>query len=96
MDLAHAVEQLLPPARRPARRVGAQVELIAVTDTAWPPPIDPAAPRAALDPLPRASDQPRARREASGGYSPESSPLLYLAREARQAREAELPTGSVS
>jgi glutamate--cysteine ligase len=41
MNLAAAVEQAFAPARRPGR-IGAEVELIAVTDTDPPRPVDPA------------------------------------------------------
>jgi glutamate--cysteine ligase len=41
MELTEAVERLFAPARRPGR-VGAEVELIAVTDTDPPRPVDPA------------------------------------------------------
>jgi glutamate--cysteine ligase len=41
MNLAEAVERAFAPARRPGR-IGAEVELIAVTDTDPPRPVDPA------------------------------------------------------
>jgi glutamate--cysteine ligase len=41
MDLQHAVDALFTPARHPGR-VGAEVELIPVTGTAHPQPVDPA------------------------------------------------------
>ena len=41
MDIADAVERLFAPARRPGG-VGVEVELIPVTDTAEPRPVDPA------------------------------------------------------
>jgi glutamate--cysteine ligase len=48
MDLNTTVQQLFTPARRPGR-VGAEVELIPVTDTARPQPVDPAALAAGFD-----------------------------------------------
>ncbi|WP_436499094.1 glutamate-cysteine ligase family protein [Actinokineospora sp. HUAS TT18] len=49
MKLSQAVERLFTPAHRPGR-VGAEVELIAVTDTADPRPVDPAVLRAGFTP----------------------------------------------
>jgi len=48
MDVNGAVERLFAPARRPGR-VGAEVELIPVTDTARPRPVDPAVLAAGFD-----------------------------------------------
>jgi glutamate--cysteine ligase len=48
MDMNTAVERLFTPARRPGR-VGAEVELIPVTDTARPRPVDPAVLAAGFD-----------------------------------------------
>jgi glutamate--cysteine ligase len=48
MDVNGAVERLFAPARRPGR-VGAEVELIPVTDTAPPRPVDPAVLAAGFD-----------------------------------------------
>src|SRR5262252_8283876 len=48
MDLNEAVERLFAPARRPGR-VGAEVELIPVTDTARPRAVDPAVLAAGFD-----------------------------------------------
>src|SRR5919197_824334 len=49
MDLDTAVHRLFAPAARPGR-VGAEVELIPVTDAARPRPVDPAALAAGFDP----------------------------------------------
>ena len=48
MDLDTAVKRLFAPAQRPGR-VGAEVELIPVTDTARPRPVDPAVLAAGFD-----------------------------------------------
>lgn len=48
MDLNEAVQWLFAPARRPGR-VGAEVELIPVTDSARPRPVDPACLAAGFD-----------------------------------------------
>lgn len=48
MNPSTAVERLFTPARRPGR-AGAEVELIPVTDTAWPRPVDPALLAAGFD-----------------------------------------------
>ncbi|MEV6607624.1 glutamate-cysteine ligase family protein [Kutzneria sp. NPDC051319] len=49
MNLSTEVERLFTPARRPGR-VGAEVELIPVTDTASPRPVDPRVLAAGFDP----------------------------------------------
>jgi glutamate--cysteine ligase len=49
MDMTKAVQRLFAPARRPGR-VGAEVELIPVTDTLRPRPVDPAVLAAGFDP----------------------------------------------
>jgi glutamate--cysteine ligase len=48
MDLNTAVQRLFAPARQPGR-IGVEVELIPVTDTARPQPVDPAALAAGFD-----------------------------------------------
>jgi glutamate--cysteine ligase len=48
MDVKRAVRRLFAPARRPGR-VGAEVELIPVTDAAWPRPVHPALLAAGFD-----------------------------------------------
>ncbi|MFC7622313.1 glutamate-cysteine ligase family protein [Microlunatus sp. GCM10028923] len=49
LNLSAVVGRLFAPARRPGR-IGAEVELIPVTDTAVPRPVDPAALAAGFDP----------------------------------------------
>jgi glutamate--cysteine ligase len=49
MDMDTAVRGLFTPARRPGR-IGVEVELIAVTDTSRPRPVDPAVLSAGFDP----------------------------------------------
>src|SRR5207244_1843623 len=49
MDLNMAVQRLFAPARHPGR-VGAEVELIPVTESARPGPVDPAALASGFDP----------------------------------------------
>src|SRR5690348_7477082 len=49
MNLSTAVDRLFTPARRPGR-IGAEVELIPVTDTTRPRPVDPRVLAAGFDP----------------------------------------------
>ena len=49
MDIATVVEKQFRPAPQAARKVGVEVELIAVTDTLWPQAVDPATLAAGFD-----------------------------------------------
>ena len=49
MDIATAVEKQFRPAPQAASKIGVEVELIALTDSLWPQPVDPARLAAGFD-----------------------------------------------
>jgi glutamate--cysteine ligase len=79
MDLDHAVHDMFAPAGQPGR-VGAEVELIPVTDEALPRPVDPAVLVDAFDPAftaaARPSFEPGGQLELSPPPSPDVATLM--------------------
>ncbi len=80
MELTSTVNRLFTPARPPVGRVGAEVELISVTDTAEPLPADPTVLRAGFDgafvAAARPTFEPGGQLELSPAPRPTASDLI--------------------